>query len=104
MQLLKISEYNEAEKDVTIDVEKTFHCAASKKLVAHVGFTLLPIDPSTPSIVWKESYRTSLAYSRLKSFDEVKRRLLTIDFQSPGDNVIYRIDPKTFKEKRRRGE
>jgi hypothetical protein len=50
------NEYPAEAQDTTIDIEKTYHCAAGRRLVSHVAFTLKPSIPDQTSRIWKESY------------------------------------------------
>jgi hypothetical protein len=101
---LNLNEYTDVRRDVTIDLEKTFHCAASKGLVGHIGFVLRPEDPAQPSAKWGPEYAASIAYFKDRTFSVVKTFLVGRTFVSPGDNKNYKVVPETVKEKRRRGE
>lgn len=59
---IKGSEMVNADRGVTVDVEKTFHCAASKGLVGHIAFMLEPQNPLEPDAKWGVLFDTSLTF------------------------------------------
>ena len=102
---LNFDEHPKPLQDVAVDLEKTFHCVATKGLVGHVFFTLIPIDPTQPSISWNSTYSASITYSKTDSnFIAVKTFLIGKEFLSPGDKKKYKADPFSIKERRRQGE
>ena len=100
----KQSEIVGADRGVTIDVEKTFHCAASKGLVGHLAFTLEPQNPAQVSPKWGNLFETSLTFLRTQGVDNVKTFLYGHAFPPPGGGDAYRVVAGSIKERRRRGQ
>lgn len=100
--------YEEIPKDdfgVSIESEKTFHCVATKGLAAHVGFTLIPVEPrAVPDPQWNSAYNTRLTFVRNQSFDDFKTKLCAYIFISPVAKEQYRADPKSVKLIKRKGD
>jgi hypothetical protein len=60
-----------ADRAISMNIEKTFHCAALKGLVAHLGFLIEPENPEALSPKWGRLYDTSVAFVRNKNIDTI---------------------------------
>lgn len=93
------------DKGVTIENEKTFHCAASKGLVGHVAFSLKPANPSElPDPQWGSLYNTRLSYVKDQTFGTFKDKLIAYSFTSPVTKGLYQVIPESVKPVRRKGD
>jgi hypothetical protein len=102
---LKLSEIPEADRTITIDREKQFSCASSKGLVGHVGFTLVHVGgDDTLDPKWGEEYNTSLTFCTSVNQIEMKIALLQYTFSRVGESYTYKIDPRSWKIRRRKAD
>lgn len=93
-----------ADRGVTVDIEKTFHCAASKGLVGHLAFQIEPENPEQVDPKWGTLYDTSVAFVRTQNIDTIKTFLYAHSWVPSGGGDAYRTVPGSIKERRRRGQ
>lgn len=94
----------QADRGVTVDIEKTFHCAASKGLVGHLSFVIEPQNPQKVDPKWGLSYDTSVCFVRTQNIDTIKTFLYAHSWRPPGGGDPYRTVAGSVKERRRRGQ
>jgi hypothetical protein len=93
------------ERGVTVDMERTFHCAASKRLIGHLGFTLEYTGEAGQEYPqWGTRIDTSIAYNKSQLISLLETKLYTYVFKPKGSEATYQIVPGTLKERSRRGE
>lgn len=93
-----------ADRGVSVDIEKTFHCAASKGLVGHLSFIIEPQNPQKVDPKWGTMYDTSVAFVRTENIDTIKTFLYSHAWAPPGGGDPYRTVPGSIRERRRRGQ
>lgn len=101
---LKANEIVNADRGVTVDVEKTFHCAASKGLVGHLAFMLEPEDTSNTDAKWGSLFDTSLTFVKKQNVDDIRTFLYGHGWSPPGGGQLYKTVVGSIKERRRRGQ
>jgi hypothetical protein len=94
----------QADRGVTVDIEKTFHCAASKGLVGHLSFMIEPQNPTKTDPKWGHLYDTSVCFVRTQNIDSIKSFLYAHPWSPPTGGDPYRTVQGSIKERRRRGQ
>lgn len=90
LSFMKGSEILNADRGVTVDIEKTFHCAASKGLVGHLAFVLEPQNPLDFDAKWGTLFDTSLTFARTQNVDDIGTFLYGHGWTPPARGEAYR--------------
>ena len=102
--LIQRSDILATRKAVTVDIERTFHCASSKKVFGHLVFMLIAADETQEYPPWGKGIETSIAYNKTINFAKVESDLYEHKFKPQGSEAVYFIVPGSIKERTRRGE